>query len=207
MNQTLACPGCGRPLHVPEELLRQPVMCPACRHTFSPHPEDLAAPVAAEAGPPASGPPPRPAPRLAAADDYPEDRGDGRPDPGDGDDAYAERPRRRRPGQRPGQVQAIAVMMLVGGILAGIHALTATLFTAFVCCLWPGTYYAVVMSVFAITKGSQLLGEEAYKQPPPRTVAILQIINIINGDVVNLVLGILALVFLKEPEVRRYFRG
>ncbi len=207
MNQTLACPGCGRSLRVPEELLRQPVMCPACRHTFSPHPEDLAPPAAADADPADAAPPPRRPPRLAAADDYEEDRGEGRPGTDDGDDAYGERPRRRRPGERPGQVQAIAVMMLVGGILAGIHALTVTVFSAFLCCLWPGIYYALVMSVFAIVKGSQLLGEEACQQPPPRTVAILQIINIINGDVVNLVLGILSLVFLKEPEVRRYFRG
>jgi hypothetical protein len=35
----------------------------------------------------------------------------------------------------------------------------------------------------------------------------MQIINIINLDVVNCAMGIISLVFLNEPEVRRYFRG
>ncbi len=34
----------------------------------------------------------------------------------------------------------------------------------------------------------------------------MMIINIINGDIVNLVLGIVALVFLGDEEVKDYFQ-
>jgi hypothetical protein len=58
----------------------------------------------------------------------------------------------------------------------------------------------------AIVKGSNLIGDYAYRLPPPQGIAIMMIINIINGDAVNLTLGILVLVFLSDPEVKAYFR-
>ena len=65
----------------------------------------------------------------------------------------------------------------------------------------------LVIRIMAIVKGSQLLGQQAHLQAPPKGIAIMQIINIINFDVPNCVLGIVSLVFLGEPELRRYFRG
>jgi hypothetical protein len=35
----------------------------------------------------------------------------------------------------------------------------------------------------------------------------MQIVNIINFDVVNCVLGIVILVFLSDPEVKAYYQG
>jgi hypothetical protein len=35
----------------------------------------------------------------------------------------------------------------------------------------------------------------------------MQIVNIINGDVANCVMGILSLVFISDREVERFFRG
>ena len=43
-------------------------------------------------------------------------------------------------------------------------------------------------------------------QGPPRTLAVLQIICIVNLDVINCVLGIIALVMLNAPEVVSYYR-
>jgi hypothetical protein len=63
------------------------------------------------------------------------------------------------------------------------------------------------VGIMAIVKGAALLGRDDWRQSPPRTIAIMQIINIINFDVTNCVLGIITLVFLNEPEVRRYYRG
>jgi hypothetical protein len=63
------------------------------------------------------------------------------------------------------------------------------------------------MGIMAIVAASPLLGENAHLQAAPRGIAIMQIINIINLDVVNCAMGIISLVFLNEPEVRRYFRG
>jgi hypothetical protein len=115
----------------------------------------------------------------------------------------------RRP-QNPGKVQGIAIMTLVGGILAILMSLTwmgVGVGTMGVCCLWPGTYYSLVLGIMATIKGAQLLGQDDHLQSPPKAIAIMQIINIINGDVTNCVLGIVTLVFLNEPEVRDYYRG
>ena len=75
------------------------------------------------------------------------------------------------------------------------------------CCLWPGGYYSLVLGIMATIKGSQLMGQDAHKLPPPKGTAIMMIINIINFDVVNCVLGILILVFCSDPEVEDWFRG
>jgi hypothetical protein len=112
---------------------------------------------------------------------------------------------RRRQDEKPGKVQAIAIMTLVGGILA---TLTAVAFMATIYGLcWPGTYYSLVMGIMAIVKGSQLLGDKAASQAPPSGIAIMQIVNIVNCDFVNLTLGIINLVFLADKEVKGYFRS
>jgi hypothetical protein len=126
-------------------------------------------------------------------------------------------PSRRRIRPKPGKVQAISIMMLVGGILAIIGSVIslgylgvvgiASMGAGLLCCLWPGPYYGLVVGIMATIKGSQLLGDKAHVQPPPKNIAIMQIINIVNLDIPNCVMGIISLVFLSEPEVRRYFRG
>jgi hypothetical protein len=108
----------------------------------------------------------------------------------------------RSGGSKPERVQTIGVMMLISGIL-GIMVFLG--WSGFTCCLWPGGYYSLVMGILAIVKGAQLLGENANQAPAPKWVAILMIINIINGDVPSLVMGILCLQMLGEPEVEQYF--
>jgi uncharacterized protein YjiS (DUF1127 family) len=112
-------------------------------------------------------------------------------------------------------VQAIAIMTLIGGILATLSATVwlgyfgligaASLGLGFVFCLWPGPYFSLVLGIMAIIKGSQLLGRHAHRQPPPNSIAIMQIINIINCDWINMTLGIISLVFLSDEEVKDYF--
>lgn len=192
MNLTVLCPECQRPLRVPSNLLGQAVRCPSCTHTFL-------APESVEEGPrrPAEPSPkvasdkePRPAPRLEPGEDRREDD----------EEAL------RHPRQRPGKVQAIAILVLVGGIHACIWGLGSMPLSGFFCCFWPGAYYSVVMGIMAIVKGTNLLGDRAFRLPPPQGIAVMMIVNIINADVVNLTLGILVLVFLGDPEVKAYFR-
>ncbi len=131
MNLTITCPSCQRPLRVPENLLGQAVKCPSCSHTFV-VPENAAEPLS----PPEVAPSPSdfrakpfPSQRRAPDDDY-------------DDEDYPEAPyRRRRVRPKPGKVQAIAVMMLVGGILATLHA-AILMITIYGLC-WPGTYYSI----------------------------------------------------------------
>ncbi len=195
MSITISCPSCNRTLRVPETLLGQAVKCPSCAHTFA-APEQ----VEEEAPRPAPAPPregdyedePHPSKRRARKDNFDED--------------YDAAPRRRIRREKPSKVLAIAIMILIGGILACISASVSTLLSGFLCCLWPGVYYGLVLGIMAIVKGANLLGEKAHRQTPPQGIGIMMIINIINGDFVNLTLGILVLVFLADEEVKDFFR-
>ena len=121
-----------------------------------------------------------------------------------------ERPSRRgvrRSDPRPGKVQAIAIMTLIGGIYAVLHFLGLSGGSSGICCIWPGTYYALVVGILAIIKGSQLLGQDARLQPPPKGIAIMMIIDIINLDMICCTLGVIVLIFCSDPEVEDYLRG
>ena len=106
----------------------------------------------------------------------------------------------------PGKVQAIAIMMLIGGIYALMHGLAGAASTFGYCCLWPGTYYCIVLGIMAIINASQLLGGNR-NQPAPTSIGVMMIVNIINLDIINCVMGIIILVFLNEPQVRKWYRG
>ena len=191
MTTIINCPSCDRGLQLPENLAGQAVQCPTCGHTFT-----ASADGRSDAAPiyrPEDVQPP-PSRRPASPPPYEEEYGD-------------EPPARRRRREKPGKVQAVSIMMLVGGIYALLHIIATVIGSGFVCCVWPGVYYGIVMGIMAIVTSSPLLGESAYLQSAPRGIAIMQIINIINLDVVNCVMGIISLVFLNEPETRRYFRG
>jgi hypothetical protein len=108
---------------------------------------------------------------------------------------------------KPGKVMAIAILTLVGGCVAALWALL-NLFIAFgVCFTVVFVPYEIVLAVLAITKGIRLLGANAQFESPPRTTAIMQIINIITCDMANLAMGIVVLVFCSDPEVKAYLRG
>ena len=192
MNLTILCPDCQRSLLVPENLLGQAVMCPSCSHSFV-APESIA-----EA-------PRRPVESPQKVDSKEEPRPSKRPEHGE-DRNEDDHEALRRPRSKPGKVQAIAILVLVGGIHACIWGLGPMLLSGFACCLWPGVYYSVVMGIMAIVRGSNLLGDNAYRQTPPQGIGVMMIINIINADLVNLTLGILVNVFLSDPEVKAYFR-
>ena len=96
-------------------------------------------------------------------------------------------------------------MTLAGGILAILTCFGIGLGTAG---FWIPWIYSLVLGIMAIIKGSQMLGSN----PAPafasaKTIAIMQIVNIINCDMVNLTLGIITLVFLNDPEVRDHLRS
>lgn len=212
MNSTISCPSCQRTLRVPESLLGQSVKCPSCAHNFT-APESIEEEVPRRAAtserPSSRSAPPQddydeepPSPRRSArGDDYDDDYGD------DYDDS-PRRSRRGRRGEKPGKVQAIGIMILIGGILSLLYGLSLLGLGVATCIVlaWPGVYYAIVLGIMALIKGIQLMGDKAYKETPPQGIGIMMIINVINCDFVNLTLGILVLVFLGDEEVKRYFR-
>jgi hypothetical protein len=119
-----------------------------------------------------------------------------------GRDNDYDRPRRKR-NEKPGQVQAVGIMMLVGGILGLITALSISLGSGFICCLWPGVYFEIVVGILMIIRGVNMMNQD--DQGPPRTLAIMQIIFICNGDIINCVLGIVSLVMLNDAKVQNYY--
>jgi hypothetical protein len=133
-------------------------------------------------------------PRQRDGDDY-----DRRPRRRDDDDDY-DRPRRSK--QAPGQIQAVAIMMLVGGIWAILVFLGFA--ASCIGLVWPGIWYELVVGILAIIRGANTLGKN--DQGPPRTLAILLIVCFVNLDVVAGVLGIVCLVMLNDEQVKAYYR-
>jgi hypothetical protein len=123
------------------------------------------------------------------------------------DDRYEddedERPRKL---QKPGQVQAVGIMMLVGGILGVLTALGLGIaaIPTVICCFWPGIYLELVVGILLIIRGVNMMNQD--DQGPPRTLAILQILFILNLDIVNCVLGVVGLIMLNDPKVEEYYR-
>ena len=106
-------------------------------------------------------------------------------------------------GQVPGKVQAIGIMMLVGGIVALLVAIG--FMASVVGLVWLPWIYSLVLGIMAIVRASKLLNERPYRGPSPQTIAIMQMVNLIACDCINFVLGIIILVFLADEEVARYF--
>lgn len=112
------------------------------------------------------------------------------------------------PPKQPGKVQAIAIMTLVGGVIGCIAGVGFLGVSPFLLCLTvPFGAYSLTMGIMCVIKGSKLLGQNSFMEAPPKTTAIMQIVNIICGDITNLALGIVILVFLSDPEVAAYYRG
>ncbi len=195
MAQLISCSECRKQLQVPDELLGKTVQCPECGHMF------IGAATATE---PLSASRPEPEPRHAR-DEKQEERS--RYD----DDDYDEVPNLRRSaggrrrGQKPSKVTNLGVLSLIGGIYAILWAVGFGGGSGGLCCLWPGTYYSIVVGILAIVKGAALLGDSAYDTASPTGIGIMLIINIVNVDVVNLVLGVIILVSCNDDEVREYF--
>ncbi len=225
MIETVVCPTCRRPLRVPETLLGQLVKCPACEQTFTAT-EDLEParrpgldrtrgdePELDELEPVEEEPPSRRKSRRDREED--EDnrfkrRSRRRDDEDEDEDEKDEEDdrrgsRRRRRAQPPGKAQAVAIMTLVGGIVAVLVALV--LACTCVGLFWPGTYFSLVCGILCIIKGAQLLSPSGRWEGPPTATAIMQIINVINLDLINVTLGILNLVFINDDEMRGYYRG
>ena len=111
---------------------------------------------------------------------------------------------------KPGTVSAIAVMTLVSGIVNVLWALgltgtivIGTLGIGLLCV--PVTILPAVLAIFEIIYGVRLLANPPRPTQPSQAIGILEICCILYGNVIALVVGILALVFYSEPEVKDYF--
>jgi len=229
------CPGCGTRLTVGDDRAGTSLECPKCDVAIAvpsvlppppappPTPPRPSGPVPPRGMPPLPPappplppplPPPTPIPAAPpAVYDWPKSRDDD-------DSAPRRKPRRKHaddsddededylPPRRgkPGKVTAVGAMLLAGGICAILNSLFFGIFTAFACCVWPGLYFGVIWGILAIVRGAELLGG-GWRSRDPHTLVVLQIIQIVNLDGINLILGIVGIVFLGDRAVHRGFRG
>lgn len=112
--------------------------------------------------------------------------------------------------QKPGMVQAIAIMTMINGILnimAGLSITAAvvlgTLGVGLLCA--PVTILPCVLGIFEIIYAANLLANPPKAIQPSQSIAILEIACILLGNVVSMIVGILAIVFYNDEEVKAYF--
>ena len=109
---------------------------------------------------------------------------------------------------KPGYVQAISIMCLVDGILNilwGGGLAVILICGCFTVCFAPLGIYPLVLGILEILYAVKLLPDPIQSVRPAQYLAIMQIINIITGDVISLAVGIISLVFYSDPKVKAYF--
>jgi len=111
-------------------------------------------------------------------------------------------------GDSPGLVKTIAVMTLINGIVNIFWGLIATVtVTASIVliCLAPLAILPTVLGIFEIIYAAKLLTDPPQPVQPSTTIAILEILCVLTGNVFSMIVGILALVFYNDPQVKDYF--
>ena len=194
------CPGCQARIAVARGDLGTTVECPYCVTRF----------LAEAAGdtPPVPQTPRRERPSSRGSPDRRSRRRDETDD--DLEDDEGDRPRRRSRSRRAsstGSVGTLGVLLIVGGVYSLLQAAGLVIGTLAACCLWPGTYLALVWGILAIVRGSAMSGGRDPNGSPPVVLHILQILLIVNFDVINFILGIIGLVLSNNPETQEYYAG
>ena len=116
--------------------------------------------------------------------------------------------------QKPGKVQAIAILTLVSGItnilwmlFLGVFVFSAIAIVTIGigCLLFALLLLPIILGVFEIIYSAKLLPTPIKPVNPSQAIAILEICCILTGNVISLVVGILALVFYDDARVKAYF--
>lgn len=115
--------------------------------------------------------------------------------------------------RKPDLVNVIAVFNLVDGVLNVLFAASwffgmsifgvSTLGCG--CLFLPLGFYPLILGILELVYGARLISADPRDVSPARWLAILQIFNLLLGQVVSVAGGILTLIFLDNPEVRRWF--
>ncbi len=112
--------------------------------------------------------------------------------------------------EKPGMVTAIGVLTLINGILnilasfgLTVSIVLGTLGIGLLCA--PVTILPGVLGVFEILYAVKIMANPPQPVKFNQTIAILEICCILYGNVISMVVGILALVFYNDMTVKRYF--
>ena len=110
---------------------------------------------------------------------------------------------------KPTLVNVIAWMTLASGIVnlfwgLGL-SLTVLLSTLIGVVCTPFTILPTILGIFEIIYAAKLMSNPPQTVQPSTTIAILEIVCILAGNLFSVVVGILALVFYNDLTVRDYF--
>src|SRR5215208_5981744 len=110
--------------------------------------------------------------------------------------------------QKPTLFNVIAWMTLASGIVnlfwgLGL-SLTGLLSIVGIVCI-PLLILPTVLGIFEVIYAAKLLSNPPQAVQPSTTIAILEIVCILVGNIFSVVVGILALVFYNDLTVREYF--
>jgi hypothetical protein len=110
--------------------------------------------------------------------------------------------------QKPTLVSAIAWMTLAAGIVNifwGLAASGLALATIVGICCMPITILPSILGIFEILYAAKLLSNPPQPVQPAKTIAVLEIVCILAGNVFAMIVGILSLVFYNDQIVKDYF--
>jgi hypothetical protein len=102
---------------------------------------------------------------------------------------------------KPSEVLIIGIMAIADAVISGM----SSLFWIITICGIPFGIYSIVVAVMAGMYAYKLLSNPPQPVQPNKTLAILQIVNIITGNVFSLIFGIVSLVLYNQPKVQAYF--
>ncbi|MEX1071457.1 MAG: hypothetical protein WEC37_02425 [Anaerolineales bacterium] len=112
--------------------------------------------------------------------------------------------------EKPSNVTALGVLNIVSGVINIVASLSITFGLAIslvgLICV-PVTILPAILGVFEILYGIKLLATPPQPMRPLQAIAICQLITFLYLNVVSGVVGILALVFYSDPEVKAYFES
>ena len=110
--------------------------------------------------------------------------------------------------QKPILVNVIAWMTLASGIVNlfwGLGLSLTVLMTVIGVVCTPLTILPTVLGIFEIIYAAKLMSNPPQAVQPSSTIAILEIVCVLAGNIFSVVVGILALVFYNDLTVRDYF--
>jgi len=118
---------------------------------------------------------------------------------------------------KPGKIQIISILSLINGILNilygiiliigfltfGISTLGIGLIFGIICC--PLSIAPIILGIFEIVYASKLISNPPKPVQPAKTIAILDIVCILFGNVLSMAAGIVMLVMYNDREVLDWF--
>ena len=107
---------------------------------------------------------------------------------------------------KPSLVMAIALMTLINGIfnlIWGVSLIGGTFGLSLLC--FPVPLFPIILGGFEIAYAIKLLDNPPQPVQPSQTIAILEIVAVLVGNVFSMVVGILVLIFYNDSAVKDYF--